>query len=142
MENQYKSPLRVAANKPSCNPSKSVGKRSKYKQQSESKSHAARVKEISDRQPYKNLLNRLFRSENLSKFVREAEKYVELTEDLVASYKCSNPENERSRREFHEYGRALLKDGSFIRYYCKLVEKEFHEDRRKIREYFYEKYRN
>lgn len=128
--------------KSSCKPSKSVGKVSKYKQQSESKSQAARVKEISDRQPYKNILNRLFRSENLAKFVKEAEKYVELNEEMVLPFRSNNVEHEESRREFHEYGRALLKDGSFIRYYCKLVEKEFQADRKKIREFFFEKYRS
>jgi hypothetical protein len=98
MDNQFKSPLRIAS-KSTNKHSKSVtvGKHSKYKQQSESKNHAALVKEIADRQPYKNLLNRLLRSENLPKFVREAEKYVELTEDIVAAYKTKSHENERSR---------------------------------------------
>lgn len=75
-----------------------MGKFSKYKQQSESKSQAARVKEISDRQPYKNILNRLLRSENLAKFVREAEKYVELNEEMVLPFRSNNIEREESRR--------------------------------------------
>lgn len=60
----------------------------------------------------------------------------------MQSLRSNNVEHEKSRKEFHEYGRALLKDGSFIRCYCKLVEKEFQEDRKKIREFFFEKYRS
>lgn len=110
-----------------------AGKQSKYKQQSESKTNAAYIKEISERQPYKNLFTKLLRSENLSKFVKEAEKYVELMEDIVAPFKTESKENIRSRNDSYEYGRALLHDGSFIRFYCKLVEKEYFEDRKKIR---------
>jgi len=143
MEPQYRSPHRpISKSTSTCKPSKSVTKRSQYKQQSESKSHISAVKGISEGQPYKNLLNRLLRSENLSKFVREAEKYVELNEEAVAAYKSANVENERSRKEFQEYGRALLRDGSFIRYYCKLVEREHGQDRKAVREHFYHKYRH
>ena len=134
MDNQYRSPHRpISKSTSTCKPSKSVAKRSQYKQQSESKSHIQAVKDICEGQQYKNLLNRLLRSENLGKFVREAEKYVYLSEETVAAYKSANVENERSRKEFQEYGRALLRDGSFIRYYCKLVEREFTPDRKAIR---------
>ena len=67
---------------------------------------------------------------------------MELVEDIVGPYKTASKENARSRNDSYEYGKALLHDGGFIKFYCKLVEREFFEDRKKIRQMFYEKYRN
>lgn len=97
---EFRSPIKPSSkSKSKLSKSVTIGKHSKYKQQSESKNNAAYVKDISDRPPYKNILNKLLRSENLGKFVREAEKYVELSEEVVGEFKSDNKENARSRNE-------------------------------------------
>jgi predicted transcriptional regulator len=101
MEGNFKSPISSRSiNRSRANLSKSVNvaKHSQYKQQSESKNHIAKCKEVADRQTYKNILNKLLRIPTLNKFVREAEKYVDLSEEIVGQFKSYSEENEKRRQ--------------------------------------------